>query len=231
MLGSKNGNSNGKLVVLKIKTKDAEDKAVPPYFSVSRKVDGKFKEVAQENRFGGRLKEFKLEKYTWEEQENDVIKVFLEDEVEDEDTGELEKETYLLDLRFNLLSRNLLNTLVGLSKGDYIDISLYEKTSKKDGKVYPAISVWKDGELAQWKFRLEELPPVAEVKVGKKVVRDYEELNSFYLAAIEKFNAQVVTEPVAEEPKSEKKSKKNKAKAAANLDDAADEEENDGVPF
>lgn len=174
MLGN-NNQSNNKLFILKIKTKDAEKKDIPPVFAISEKVDDKWQQTKENKDVCGDLVKIETEKREWEGNEYDTIKVYLEDkEVQ---------ETYLLDLRQNLLSRNIFNTLLGLKDYSNVSISLYE--NKKGDKTYPAVSVKQAGARTEWKFKLEDLPKIKKVKVGKKEVTDSTELDQFF---IEKLN-------------------------------------------
>lgn len=171
MLGNTN-QSNNKLLILKIRTQDAEKKKISPVFAVSQKnEDGKWAQTTEVKDVAGTLTKIETEKKEWEGQEYDVIKIFLQDD----SVG----ETYLLDLRQNLLSRSIFNSLLSLSEFDGVSIGLYE--TKKDGETYAAVSVKRNGERVSWKYKLDELPKVKKVKVGKKEVVDSSEVDEFYI--------------------------------------------------
>lgn len=180
-LGNNNTNNN-KLLILKVVTKDAEKKQVPPHFSVSTKADdGKWTVTNQVKDISGDLVKVETEKKEWEGQEYDVIKVYLADDKL--------KETYLLDLRQNMLARNIYNSFAGLKSFENIEIGLYEKT--KGEKTFPAVSIKQNGTRVDWKFKLEELPKLNKVKVGKKEIVDSAELDEFFIKELEELSARV----------------------------------------
>lgn len=192
-LGHDNQN-NGKLYILKIRTQDEQKQSIPPIFDVLEKNENKKWDVtAHETQVAGNLTKIELEKRDnpkVEGEQYDVIKIYLNDNEKN--------ETYLLDLRFNLLSRSLFNSLANLTDFSDLKISLYE--SKKGEKTYPAISLRQKDEMVRWKHTLDSLPDVEEIKdkKGNLVKRDYNDLNDFYLAELTELAAKVSGVPKAE---------------------------------
>lgn len=228
MLGS--NKTNNKVYFLKITTKDKDKKSVAPHFAVSEKVGDKWEVTKEVKDVSGNLTGVTIEKKTWEEQEYDVIKFALEDT----DT----QETYVLDLRQNLLARSIFNSFLNLKTFNNIEVGLY--TKKGEGS-YPAVSVKQNGERVSWAYELDQLPKIEKVKVGKKEVVDSTELDEFFINKLKELGARVKNGPKAETPKAEAApAKKAKAKAANKpLDisnDSSDEPDagepaGDDIPF
>lgn len=179
MLGNDQQNNN-KFMILKIRTQDAEKHPISPYFSVNTKVDDKWAETNQVTKLAGTLNKVEISKAEWEGAEYDVVKLRFTDDQAGED--------YLLDLRLNLLSRSIFNSLFSLETFGDISISLYQKRGEK---AYPAVSVKQREERVDWKFKLDEQPKMEKVTVGKKVVVDATVLDEFYLANLEELKKRV----------------------------------------
>lgn len=178
-LGNHNQQSNRKLLILKLKSKDENDvPMVPNMFQVSEKVDDKW--VARPelvDRVSGKLAKVELGEGEWNKKKYGTVKLYLED-------GD---ECYLLDLRYNSLSRNLFNSLAALEAFDNLSISNYRSKSKKDGKEYAAISLWQGDKMIKGKVELTALPQpdVIKNKAGEVVQRDYTEVDAFYKTQLE----------------------------------------------
>lgn len=218
-LGNNNQN-NGKLYILKIRTQDEQKQSIPPTFDVLEKGEENWSVTANETQVAGNLTKLDLEKRDNPKvpgEQYDVIKMYLNDEEKD--------ETYLLDLRFNLLSRSLFNSLLSLEEFDNLKISLYE--SKKGEKTYPAISLRRGDEMVRWKHDLKSLPEVEEIKdkKGNVVKRVYDELNEFYVTELNAFAEKVNAQKEGGTPKVEKKKAvaKEKVEEAAPSDDSSDD--------
>lgn len=202
MLGSNKSNNN-KVYFLKVTTKDAEKKNVAPHFAVSEKVGDKWEVTSQVKDVSGNLTGVTIEKKTWEEQEYDVIKLALEDPAT--------QETYVLDLRQNLLARSIFNSFLNLKTFENIEVGLY---TKKGEGAYPAVSVKQNGERVSWAYELDQLPKIAKVKVGKKEVVDSTELDEFYIEKLKELAVRVKSGPSAPaESAPAKKAPKSKAAA------------------
>lgn len=179
-LGKKSNLPEGELMYLRIKTKDQDDKEViPAVFTVSKKnqESNKWETVPKtESAVSGDLFRIDLGKGVYQEKEYKTVKIYLRDNKEN--------EIYVLDLRYNLLSRNLFNSLVNLTSFNGISISLYKTKGKKPenkDKEFSAISIWQDDAIVKGKFRSEEMPKAEEVKNSKGVVlqRDFSALDDF----------------------------------------------------
>ncbi|MFA5234044.1 MAG: hypothetical protein WC390_06540 [Sulfurimonas sp.] len=169
-LGNEN-QTNGKLYILKLKAKDKAAKQVPSFFEVSEKVEGKWTATSEVKRVAGNLTRITIEKGEWEGSEYDIVKLILTDPEKD--------ESYLLDLRMNLLARSLYNSLLSLTSFEDLSISLYQ--TKKDDKTYDAISLRQGDSLVKWKHDLQNQPRVETVKIGGKKIVDSSKLDVFYI--------------------------------------------------
>ena len=209
MLGNDNQNNNNKLLILKIATKDAEKKNIDPVFNISEKSaeTGKWGVTGSVSSVSGDLTKIEIRDQEYLGEHYNTVSLFLNDQ----DT----QETYLLDLRLNLLTRSLVNSLLGMKDFNDIKVSLY--TNKKNG--YPAVSVRSHGELAHWLYNLDEVPAVDEIKdkKGNVVKRDYSDLDSFYVeklrelaARLNSSEAPVKSAAPVDKPKSKKLEKVNK---------------------
>lgn len=181
-LGNTTPQSTRKLLILKLKSKDANDQSlVPNMFQISEKVDDKWTPRDKlEARVGGNLTKMELGEGTYSGKKYGTVKLYLEDPAAD--------ELYLLDLRYNNLSRNLFNSLSALESFEGLSISNY-KTTGKDGKDYAAISLWQNGKMVKGKHALDAIPKpdVIRNKAGEVVQRDFSEVDAFFkteLAAV-----------------------------------------------
>lgn len=192
MLGNKHRQNDNELIILKLKTADAEKRPVPVHFEISKKVDGKWGAVGDTKDVSGDITKIELYTREWEGVETPLVKIFIEDAEA--------KETYLLDLRYNMLSRNLFNTLLSLTSFEGVSIGVYER--KKEEKTFPAVSVKQDGKLVNWKYKIDELPKVETVRVGKKDITNFDNLNDFFIEELKKLSELVkgAPAPVAKKP-------------------------------
>lgn len=180
MLGSNRQNDN-ELIILKLKTADAEKKPVPVHFEVTKKVGDKWSAVAETKEVSGTITKVETYEREWEGVVTPLVKVYLEDAEA--------KESYLLDLRYNMLSRNLFNTLLSLESFDGVKIGVYER--KKGDKTYPAVSVRQNDQLVNWKYKIEELPAIEKVQVGKKEITNFDNLNDFFIEELKALGERV----------------------------------------
>lgn len=182
MLGSTQQN-NGKIYILKIKNKSKDAKSVPAFFEVTEKVE-KGKWIVSSNpqyRVSGDLTRITFSKGKWDDQEYDVVKIFL--------TDFEQNETYLLDLRLTLLTRSLFNSLLSLESFENISMSLYQ--NKRGDDSYDAVCVRQGDKLVNWKYKLDELPEVKIHKISGKKIVDTEELDSFYLSGLQELASKI----------------------------------------
>jgi len=219
-LGNKGYDQNGKLLVLKIKTKNAEGQEVPPYFQVSEKVDGSWKETDNTGitSVTGQLNNLEVKQ---KEFNGDIVRsvsVYLKD-------GD---ETYLIDIRYSILGRSIINSLINIEDTSKpVEISLYQN---KRG--YSASAVRSGDDTVSWKFGLDEQPKPEELrdKKGTLVKRDYSEVDDFFDEKVNEFLESFVAKasPLTEdkpvkETKKEKKAPEAKQEPADATDDADDE--------
>lgn len=186
-----NKNSN-KLYILKVRTKDADKQSVPVHFEVFEKksvdINGKTEEkwatATTTRNVSGDLSRVELGEVEYEGEKSPTVKLTIVDNAQ--------KESYLLDLRYNIISRSLFNGLFNLKSFDNIEIGVYQtKPKTKDGKSFAAISLKQNGERVDWKFKKEEIPPVEIVKVGKKGVSNFDNMNEFFLKNLEELSIKV----------------------------------------
>ena len=211
------GNSDYKLLVFRLKNKDENAvELVPNLFQVSEKVNEEW--VAKEEmvpNVSGNLTKVELNTKEYKGDPYKVLKLFLQDEEA--------KETYLLDLRYGRLTRNLFNSLLALESFENLEVSNYAKESKTDGKTYANISLWQrapeaeKGTLVKGKFALKDIPEAEEIKdkKGKVIKRNYEEVDAFFETHLKEFADKVngkKTTKSTPAPKAEKTEKPTKTK-------------------
>lgn len=220
--------AEGKVSVIRIKSKDKEGKPLTPHlFEISDapEKDGGEWTVREkmEDRFGGDL--FKVERLQkeWEGKSYDVIKLYFNDTEA--------KETYILDGRLSSVARNLYLALAALERYDNLSISLYKSVNKKTDKIYTNISVWQSsgpgdkGSLVKGKYTFDQLPK-PEVVLNKKkevVSTDYTELDDLVKKEVDELIKKV-------EAAQKSTSRKAPAKAAPTKEVEAAEVDED-IPF
>lgn len=233
--GKKAGNnSDYKLLVFRLKNKDeAGIELCPNLFQVSEKINDEW--VAKGEmvaNVSGNLTKIELDNKEYKGDPYKVIKLFLQDEDA--------KETYLIDLRYGRLTRNLFNSLLALETFDNLEISNYAKVSKTDGKNYPNISLWQrangaeKGVLIKGKFALTEIPPAEEIKdrKGKVIKRNYEEVDEFFETHLKELVSRVSGAKSTPVPATEKPVDKPAPKKAGKKTEVVDSQPlNDDVPF
>lgn len=181
--------STRKLLILKLKAKDEAGKLlVPNMFQVSEKgEDGKWAPRAElQPRVSGNLTRVELGEGEWQGAKYGTVKLYLEDPAAD--------EMYLLDLRYNQLSRNLFNSLVSLNSFDNLSISNYSTKSKKDGKEYANISLWQGDNMVKGKTDFAALPQPEVIKHPKTqavISRDFSEVDNFFKPQLEELSTRV----------------------------------------
>jgi hypothetical protein len=222
-LGKTNNQDNGKLLVLRIQNKTTDPKTgvetpLSPYqFEISEKIDGRWTVRPElESRVSGHLSKIQIEDKEYEGNPYKAFKFYLNDP----DSN----ETYLLDLRSTMVSRNLFNSLLALESFDNLQVSLYNKTSKKDNKDYTNVSLWQGENMVKGKYSLDELPKPEEIKnkQGKLLMRKYDELDEFFAKHLTELNKKISGKP---SPKNE--AKKTEPKTSQDAGELTD----DRVPF
>lgn len=169
-------NSSSNLSILKIKVKNEAMQPVDPYFQVTKKVDGKWQVVStSENFVSGQLTRLANKTTEYNGEKIQQVEALLQD-------GD---EAFLLDLKFTLLNRGLINSFLSLTDLDTpVEISLY--TSKSG---YPSAAVRQNGELIRWKFSIDEQPKPEVVVFKGKEQRDYTPVDNFFIDKIDEFSA------------------------------------------
>lgn len=175
-------NTNGPLFVLKPVSKNKDKKEVEPYFEISKSgEDGKFKVEDNQsiNTVSGKL--FKVEAKEDEYQGDKYYRarIFLRD-------GE---EGYMLATRLNIAARSLINCLFSLSDFDK-EISIKYYRSKAG---YESFYVSQNGEKVGWKFEASEIPKPQEVSFRGKTIRDFTEVDAFFVEQIRILNERLVS--------------------------------------
>lgn len=166
-LGKQNQNSDGKLYILRPTTKDAQKNKVDPHFSVLEKIDGAWKETRKEGNVSGDLFKVEIKEVNLPKGKFKTITLGLRDKTSN--------EAYLVDLRFNLTSRNLFNMLASLNNFDGLSISYYQG---KNG--YDRYSLRQADTLVPWKYKIEELPKPIEVIFKGETQRDYTPVDDLF---------------------------------------------------
>ena|ERR1017187_7151060 len=184
MLGNENQTS-GKLYILKPKTTDAEKHQISPVFQISEKnaETGKWGVTGAVSSVSGNLTRLEIKDQEYLGEKYQTVSVYL--------TDPAINEIYLLDLRLNLLSRSVINSLLNLKTFEEIKVSLY--TNKKNG--YPAVAVRQHGEMVDWAYKLEELPQPEEVTFKGKIQRDYSGPDAFFVEKVKELSSKLNTAP------------------------------------
>jgi hypothetical protein len=175
-----NGNGNNgssSLIILKPVNKDENKNKVEPYFSVTRKVDGKWKTGSETfNKVSGSLSKVEVKEQEFNKVKYKTVGVYLKD-------GE---ETYLLDLRFSITTRNLFNMLATLTAFDNLSVSYYQ-----DKNGYDRFSLRQNDAFVNWKYSAEQLPKPIEVTFKGAVQRDYTPIDEIFEKELVELNARV----------------------------------------
>ena len=179
--------SNRKLLILKLKSKDENEVSmIPNLFQISEKVNEKWTPREQlEARVSGNLTKIELSEGDWNKKKYGIVKLYLEDPATD--------ELYLLDMRYNSLSRNLFNSLLALESFENLSISNYKTKSPKDGKEYANISLWQGDKMIKGKNPLDSIPKpeVIKNKAGEVISRDFTDVDNFIKAQLVELVARV----------------------------------------
>jgi len=219
-LGNKNNNDNSKLLILKIRTQDLDKKAIDPIFQVNEKVDGKWVSTDTTTAVEGQLTRAEVKEGEYEGQKTYNISLYLKDTEA--------AETYLVDLKLNMLTRGLLNSVLNLTKFDEVKFGLY---TGKNG--YPNVAVRQHGEMVKWKYSLDEMPTPDEVMFKGKKMRDYSAVDEFFIEKIKELAARVNgAAPAKSKDKTVNTTKvvKSEAKAESPADsDMFDDKESDST--
>ena len=169
-LGNSGGNT-GTLFILKVVDKDKDKKKVPPHFSITKKVDGKWTLQAETvNRVSGNLSKIEIKEQEYKGDKYNTVSLYLRD-------GD---ESYLIDLRFNLPSRSLFNSFASLESYDNLSVTVYENKSG-----YTALGLWQGEKMVKWKYKLDELPVPDAVTFKGKEMHDYTKVDDFFTKVLQ----------------------------------------------
>lgn len=197
------------------KAEEFRGKTGVPYFQVSRKIDGKWTPDGKEDTFSGTLLSVSTEKRYKEDDEKQkefidkygnpwVLKV----EVADPEVG----ETYVWKTGFTIASRTVANSLLGVNLGDELQISTGKKKSGYDSFfIRKIVGGRPEDKTVPWTYELDDVPKAKETTFKGKVMRDYTEVDDFYVDKIKaKFGDQRAPMPeVKESPPKAVNSKKS----------------------
>lgn len=179
-LGNNSNQNSGTLFILKFVTQDKDKKKVPPHFSVSEKVDGKWKVTKEVTRVSGNLYKIDIKEAEFKGEKYNTVALYFKD-------GE---EAYLVDFRMNLPARSVFNSLLSLDTFEDVSLTAYEG---KNG--YPAIGVWQgtqgNSKMVRWKYKLEELPAPETVKFKGKEMNDYTAVDNFFIKELSTLGAKL----------------------------------------
>jgi len=210
-IGEKYNKNTGKLFIFKIKTTDENKKKLEsPIFEIREKNEQGQWVITQTNSVvSGDLVKTEVKEGEFEGQKTYNINLHLKDNEVD--------ETYILDLKLNMLTRGLLNSILNIPETNDLKISLY--TGKNE---YPATALRVKGQLVKWKYSVDDLPKPEEVKFKGKIQRDYSAVDDFFIEKIKAFGGNLNKS----NSKTENKSKKSTKKVEKDLDEIEGELQN-----
>jgi len=141
-----------------------KDKEVQPRFVV---YQGKENPPLEFTQYEGYLKNVKFDNYPWEGEEvKQVVFVCVDPDGD---------ETWI-KTTYTGVMRSMVNAFAGKKLG-LLSIRLYSTT--KDGKDRANVYIESDGEKLSWKYQIDELPEMKEIKIpGKKSIWDTSELDA-----------------------------------------------------
>lgn len=199
-----NKNQKGGLIVLKPIFK-VEGEYVTPFFQVRRKVDGSWRNDEEGvPSVSGDLTKIEVKENEYQGNKYKETVLYINDPQEN--------EVYLVNLRFNLPSRSLFNSLLSLESPKNVSVSLYK--DKKSG--YGRYGLWQNNDtLVRWKYDLEDLPDVPTVTIGGKEQKDYFEVDEFYAKKLGELATRLLKQEPSDKP----------------VAVGAEPEEDDDIPF
>lgn len=196
MLGRQNQNENRtELIFLRDVSSNSEKntgfrgKDKVPYFSTFRKEGEEWKETGKEDTVSGRLMSVTTEKrYNPEKnpKHQDLVDKFgnadvLKVEIADGNAG----ETYVWKTGFTINSRTAANSLLNVPLGTDVQISLGKKKSGYDSVFIRKVENGTLSEkLVEWRFSLDDIPKPTETMFKGKKMRDYTEVDAFFVEQI-----------------------------------------------
>lgn len=240
MLGRQNQNENRtELIFLRDVSSNSEKntgfrgKDKVPYFSIFRKEGEGWAEVGKEDTVSGRLisvtteKRYNPEKNPKHQElvdkygNSDVLKV----EIADGQAG----ETYVWKTGFTINSRTAANSLLNIPLGADIQISLGKKKSGYDSVFIRKVENGAvSDKLVDWRFSLDDIPKPSETMFKGKKMRDYTDVDAFYVEQIKAVfgdSRAPMPEVKAKVPKTKSDSVENEAEPDSEPTELEDESE------
>lgn len=172
-----NTQSSGKVYFLKpvdsVKNGTAREK-IKPYFSVTqRNEEGKYVETTRATSVCGALTGLRVSESSYQGTPYSRIAISLSDK----------GENYVLDLRHNISTRSLFNSLFSFQNKGALSVEIYRN---KAG--YTSYALKENGEALHWKHKLEDLPKVEEKTIGRKKFVDTTALEQFFENGLNELN-------------------------------------------
>jgi len=174
-----NKNSNGdfeggKFISLRLKTQDKDRKPINPVLSSQEKNEdtGEFVDGEDYTSVTGDIKWVEITEREFNGDKKKSAKILLTDN----------GEAYLLEIRFNILGRNIFNQLLGLDDPKAVQIGVY-----KNKKGYNASYVKQNGESVKWKFDYADIPKGVEInnpRTGARISTDFGDVDDFFVAEL-----------------------------------------------
>lgn len=225
-LGKSNSNTaSGPLFILKPVSKDENKQSVPAHFKVQKKTEDGYEDQPDVTSVSGNVVRVDIKSREYKGVITKSVNLILRD-------GD---ETYIVDLRSNIASRNLFNALLSLTTGENVNVSFY--TSKKSG--YPQFSLRQNDQLVDWKYEKDEFPQPVKVVFRGVEQSDFTPTEEFFFEKLaewsnsisgKKVSAEedvpVVESTVAQPPKA-----KPSRKVVAAAIEASEEVSDDEIPF
>jgi hypothetical protein len=187
--GKRNSGIGGKLLVFRLKSKDANDAVLVPnkfQISVPPEVEGGewTTKPDYEQEFEGDLIKVDFDEGEYEGKTYDIVRLYFKDSA-----GEY---TYLFDGRLSSVSRSLYLALANLQTFDGIRISLYAKPDA-EGKQWTNVSVWQGDTMIKSALDWKTLPKpdIVKNKKGEIISRDYTDLDEIVKAELVKLAERV----------------------------------------
>lgn len=186
-LSNGNNRQDGSVKFLTYRTTDKNKVEIEPCFETSEKVDGVWTVTGTFTRFSGNLE--KVTPLTKEfKKDGKVIdtKEIVEFRVRDGD------ELYIISFTYRVATRMLFNATLNLESFEDIEISASRN------KEWDNLWLKQGGKNVRGRYVKEDLPAVEEVTVGKKLIRSYDPVNTFFRDELEKLGEKIGKTPKRE---------------------------------
>jgi len=161
---------------LKLNAKTSETES--PFFSLQKKIDGKWQAESTFNQISGYL--IGVSRREGDYQGSPIYSVRLRF-VDDKDT----EKVFQVEATYNSLTYTILNSLMSAEKSEPLMIRVYARPSKTYDKIYPAAYIEASGNRLEWFYPISELPRAIEHTVGRKTVIDDTEVVEFFHGVVD----------------------------------------------